>query len=72
MISEQFKEFRKNNKISQINLGKKVGLTRQAIARIENNRVRSIKMLECLIDEMNGKILIIDKDCDFYIKQEGT
>lgn len=61
-IGQQFKNFRKSHKITQTWLQKETGINRSTIWRLENNKDISFKSFEKLIEAINAKIIIIDKE----------
>lgn len=57
-MSNQFKQARKQQKISVNDLSKKVGLTRQTINTVEKGKCRNLTTLEKIASALNKKVTI--------------
>jgi transcriptional regulator with XRE-family HTH domain len=61
-LSIQFRNYRKGNKITQVQLSKDSGVNRAAIWRFENGHEIKSGSLEKLIKSMGAKMIIINKE----------
>lgn len=57
-MSNQFKQARKQQKISVNDLSKKVGLTRQTINTVEKGKCRNLTTLEKIAKALGKKVTI--------------
>lgn len=57
-MSNQFKQARKQQKISVNDLSKKVGVTRQTINNVEKGKCRNLTTLEKIALALNKRIII--------------
>ena len=54
MLSERIREIRIAKKISQVELAKKLGVTKQSVSNWENDNIQpSVEMLSKIADELN-------------------
>jgi len=73
MINERIKQIRKENKLSQENFGKSLGVSRDVINNIENNRVEPKELFInylCKSFNINKKWMVTGKGEIYRISKE--
>ncbi len=67
-IGEKIKEYRKLNKLTQDNLAKEVGITRQTLSKLEKGEIPKISLATFLkiLDELNLELEITEQKPTFY------
>jgi len=67
-IGKKIKELRKEKKITQDELAKNVGISRQTLSKLENGKIHkiSLQLFVKLLDELDSELEIVPKKPFFY------
>ena len=67
-IGEKIKEYRKLNKLTQDNLAKEVGISRQTLSKLENGELPKISLATFLkiLNALNLELEITEQKPTFY------
>jgi len=71
-LGKKIKELRKEKKVTQIELAKKVGITRQTLSKLENGKIHKVSLQTFLkiIDLLDYEIEVVAQKPFYYFDVE--